>query len=212
MKTMHQILPIGFAMHFIVLCYYPTVRGDAENTVVIAGDASNRVESTRQKRAPGWGKRVVDIDTYENEKSEERLDSSEDFDVDKRAPGWGKRDMEMEKQGYPEITQYYGLSDKRAPGWGKRAPGWGKRAPGWGKRAPGWGKRAPGWGKRAPGWGKRENFDSEQIAMDKRAPGWGKRAPGWGKRSVLEETSPCDSLKDDLEFFVIRAVEVRAFK
>jgi hypothetical protein len=56
-------------------------------------------------------------------------------------------------------------------------------------------KRAPGWGKRAPGWGKR-------------APGWGKRAPGWGKRSSGLEVSVCEALKEELDFFVGKTVEV----
>ncbi|RUS77409.1 hypothetical protein EGW08_014828 [Elysia chlorotica] len=177
--------------------------------------------TSRQKRAPGWGKRN-DAELVGD------MDSLESSEWEKRAPGWGKR----------------------APGWGKRAPGWGKRAPGWGKRsfdvdsllemeddkektnsaelvgdmdslessewekrAPGWGKRAPGWGKRAPGWGKRSfdvNFplemedDNEKRApgwgkrapgWGKRAPGWGKRAPGWGKRSDLELDLDSDEFK-----------------
>nr|ARS01356.1 apgwamide [Deroceras reticulatum] len=175
----------------------------ASNLIASGTKSSNNaaLDSSRHKRAPGWGK---------------------------RAPGWGKR-QNLNDESYDDFQSFNDISntgesyrpmeflsddslltDNTDYDWGKRAPGWGKRVPGWGKRAPGWGKRAPGWGKRAPGWGKRfseEDPDTSNMAsyrdvyvprwvkrsvdteeddfaeMDRRAPGWGKRAPGWGKRA-----------------------------
>ena len=181
----HLTVTLALATQLALLCCFSGVLGDGESApALVAGQGAQHGEGIRQKRAPGWGKRSGDLDAFDSETSDELLDSVDDSEAEKRAPGWGKRDFDM---------------DKRAPGWGKRAPGWGKRAPGWGKRAPGWGKRSFSLSdpedKRAPGWGKR-------------APGWGKRAPGWGKRSMGQENSVCQVLKEELDFFMGKAVEV----
>ena len=201
----HLTVTFALAAQLALLCCFPGVLGEGESVpALVSAQGSPHGEGVRQKRAPGWGKRSGDLDAFDSEASDELLDS-DDSDAEKRAPGWGKRDFDMDKR-----APGWG---KRAPGWGKRAPGWGKRAPGWGKRAPGWGKRAPGWGKRAPGWGKRsfsmaEPEDKRAPGWGKRAPGWGKRAPGWGKRSLGEDNSVCQVLKEELDFFMGKAVEV----